>query len=400
MQLDSVNGPPLSRRPNGAGGEARRLGLLTLIALSLVALGCSSFASVLSQAAGQRSSTASPAAAAPEIAEQTVRPPAAPTAWTPHAQQRLNPLTGLPPASPQHLQRMPLAIKVSNFPVQGRPHSGLSFADLIFEYYIGVGMSRFLALYYGQDSPEVGPIRSGRLIDGQLARMYGAALGMKGADPYVYRVLEERLPDRVYSAQPALCPALCPYTTAYTYGTFGDTAAFSELLKEEAADRGAPDLSGMTFAANPPSAGEPAARLWLVYSHLNQIGWEFDPELGAYLRWQDNADTVLAPMPDKVTGEQLAFENVVVVFAEHVYQSPTLIEVELWGQQGQPAVVFRDGHAYEVTWSVPTRESPLRFERQRAPFPLKPGSTWLQIFSLESEPERLEDGRWRLRFRE
>ncbi|MEE9508160.1 MAG: DUF3048 domain-containing protein, partial [Anaerolineales bacterium] len=74
----------------------------------------------------------------------------------------VNPLTGLRVSDPALLERRPVMVKVSNYPAYLRPHSGLSNADLVWEYYIGVGMTRFLALYYGENAPQVGPVRSGR----------------------------------------------------------------------------------------------------------------------------------------------------------------------------------------------------------------------------------------------
>jgi hypothetical protein len=307
-------------------------------------------------------------------------------------------LTGLHVDDPATLQRRPLAIKVSNFPVQGRPHSGLSFADLVFEYYIGEGMTRFLAVYLGQDSPEVGPIRSGRLIDGQLGRMYGAALGMKGADAFVYDVLEERLPGLVFNASPSLCPALCPYTTAYTYGTFGDSAAFTRILESRDMNQPLPSTSELLFSEEPPAGGESGQQLQLYYSYLNQVAWDYDDGQGAYLRSQDNADAVLAPITDKVNGSRITFDNVVVILAEHDYLSPTLIEVELWEESG-PALLLRDGRAYSVQWISASQDEPLRLvDEADVPIPLKSGSTWIEILSLKSELDRTEPGRWWARF--
>ena len=57
----------------------------------------------------------------------------------------VNPLTGLVVDDPSRLERRPVMVKVSNFPRTGRPHAGLSFADIVFEYYIGYGMNRFCA---------------------------------------------------------------------------------------------------------------------------------------------------------------------------------------------------------------------------------------------------------------
>ena len=93
----------------------------------------------------------------------------------------VNPLTGLKVADPSLLERRPVTVKVSNFPREGRPHAGLSSADIVFDYYTGTGGDRFLAIFYGQDAEKVGPIRSGRFIDVQLVPMYQGILAMVSA---------------------------------------------------------------------------------------------------------------------------------------------------------------------------------------------------------------------------
>jgi hypothetical protein len=83
-----------------------------------------------------------------------------------------NPLTGKVVEDPSLLDRRPVMVKVSNWPREGRPHAGLSAADIVFEYYIGAYMNRFLAIYYGNNANVIGPVRSGRLVDAQLAQIY------------------------------------------------------------------------------------------------------------------------------------------------------------------------------------------------------------------------------------
>ena len=134
--------------------------------------------------------------AAPAVqvdASPTIQPTDAPTPQP----IVLNPLTGLPVADPALLERMPIMVKVSNFPREGRPHAGLSFADIVFDYYIGYGTNRFLAIFYGNDSPSIGPVRSGRLVDAQLVRLYQGILGYGSADEdtdaYLVQALGERI---------------------------------------------------------------------------------------------------------------------------------------------------------------------------------------------------------------
>ncbi|MEJ2487061.1 MAG: DUF3048 domain-containing protein [Anaerolineales bacterium] len=75
-------------------------------------------------------------------------------------------------SDPQFLERRPVAIKVTNYPRYVRPQSGLSKADIVFEYYMEWGISRFIAVFYGQSAEKVGPVRSGRLFDEHIFRMF------------------------------------------------------------------------------------------------------------------------------------------------------------------------------------------------------------------------------------
>ena len=105
----------------------------------------------------------------PEPTSEPTSKPSIPIYGPMNYPEGMDPLTGLQVDDPSLLNRCPMIIKVSNYPRSGRPHAGLSQADLVFDYYIGEGMNRFAAVYYGQDALKVGPIRSGRLVDGMIA---------------------------------------------------------------------------------------------------------------------------------------------------------------------------------------------------------------------------------------
>jgi len=64
----------------------------------------------------------------------------------------INPLTGLPVADPSLLDRRPIVVKIPNYPHYVRPQAGISLADQIYEYYLEWGLTRFLAIFYGNDA--------------------------------------------------------------------------------------------------------------------------------------------------------------------------------------------------------------------------------------------------------
>lgn len=313
----------------------------------------------------------------------------------------VNPLTGRQVSDPSLLNRRPVMIKVSNYPAYLRPHSGLSYADMVWEYYIGVGMTRFLALYYGQDAAKVGPVRSGRLIDPQLVLMYGGLLGLVGADTYVWEVIKDVIPGRYVTQRPTTCPALCRESVEHS--VFANTPEFSEYVRKIGLDDRRPDLPGMVFDPHIPGGGHRAESLWIYISYYDQVGWEYDVEAGVYLRSQESAQedgTVqLAPMTDRLTGEQLAFDNVVVLFTSHDEIKPELIDMDLINSDGRRALILRDGRLYEASYRAVSDTAPLRFyDEDGNQFPFKPGSTWFVIMGFESTLEELDQGSWKMRF--
>ena len=59
-------------------------------------------------------------------------------------------------------QHRPLGIMIENHE-QSRPQSGISFADVIYEAVAEGGITRFLGIFYCEDAPRVGPVRSARI---------------------------------------------------------------------------------------------------------------------------------------------------------------------------------------------------------------------------------------------
>jgi hypothetical protein len=305
----------------------------------------------------------------------------------------VNPLTGLPVKNPENLLLPPALVSITNFPISSRPQAGLSFAPFVFELYIGEGMTRYLALFYGdfpQSSPEteqgnsgaltdnamVGPIRSGRLPYESIRKLFNGFLVMA-------------------SGSSAVVPSLSQYSNVYGSDADNVNSALIDVNKLEkiAADNqkrlGEQQLQGNVFAEQSPENGVAGKRIWLMYSFANQINWQYDPASAAYHRFQDNADGLtFTQMTDRLTDEPLAFENVVILFAPHEVVSPTIIDVNLLYMKKMPALLFRDGQMFEVFWTTISEDyeketghmRPIRFvDAEGKPFPLKPGQTLVEV---------------------
>ncbi len=317
----------------------------------------------------------------------------------------VNPLTGLPVADPALLERRPVIVKVSNMPRSVRPQWGLSRADLVFEYYTEYGSTRFAAIFYGQNAEMVGPVRSGRFVDAHLIRMYQGLFAFGSADYRVrQRLYNAEFADRLFVEWGVGCPGLCRYEPDGANHLVADTLALTRYADANGIENQRPDLSGMLFSVVPPAEGRPAEEVRLHYSLSVYNRWVYDAAAGRYFRWVDTREARLedeeyTPLADRLTGEPIGAENVLVLFVPHEYYSvsPEIMDIQLTGS-GR-GYLFRDGQAYAITWRRPDAHRPLQFfvAETNEPIALKPGQSWFELLGIYSQTDEA-DGRWQFIF--
>lgn len=314
-----------------------------------------------------------------------------------------NPLTGLPVDDPDKLDRRPVMVKISNWPRSGRPHAGLTSADIVFEYFIGFQMNRFLAVYYGDDAEEIGPVRSGRLVDAQLVNFYQGILGYGDADPVVDNVILGALGDRAFGFLDTPCPAMCGEGTHDATGVFANSAALIDYAERQGVDMQRPNLAGMYFSDDPPPADEDGSILHVEYADFSVMQWRYDRSTEQYNLWME-AETGdgldLAPMTDRNNDAPVVFDNLIVIYAEYIEYEPSLHDIVLGDAFGyQPALFLRNGGVTYGSWRAPDPYQLIRFEMpDGAPMPLKPGKTWIVIVGKRSFTTQPVGGEWEIYF--
>jgi hypothetical protein len=345
----------------------------------------------------------------------TATPPYPPEGFGPtDFPDNVNPLTGLYVADTTLLDRRPVAVKINIVPrTSTRPPWGLGRADVVYDFYHNDGYTRFHAIFYGNDADLAGPIRSARLPDDPLVRMYGSIFTYGGADPKIdARFLNADYASRlvVEGGRRSVCPPtptapLCRYDPNGFDLLLADTRLVHAFIDAQGIDDRRPDLEGNFFLLDPPAGGRPAEQVTTRYSGDSYNRWEYDPSSGSYLRLQDDVfdqgqGEEYAPLIDQLDNAQVSAANVVVLLAPHEYfQPPPADIIEILFNGSGTAYAFRDGQAYQVNWARPADGGLLTLSMLDGdPYPFKPGNTWFQIVGQTSEITEPEPTAWRFQF--
>jgi hypothetical protein len=245
---------------------------------------------------------------------------------------------------------------------------------------------------------KVGPVRSGRLVYRHIAAFFpDSCLIYAFASPEVLAYLPK-----------------CAYVTHDIQGGgyMLDIEQMVQLAKDSQNPDQQIDYTSNVFSAEPPEGGVDASRLHVYHAWLNQAAWVYDPLYQSWWRYVDFADPATAgvvhPEIDRLTGRQLHFENVIVLFAQHEVISPTNLEIRMEQDWLGDALLFRDGKMYKIRWSTVAtdeeiqtgRRKPIRFlyPDDKTPFPLKTGHTWISVVTPLTAVTEPSPGEWLLQF--
>ena len=318
-------------------------------------------------------------------------------------QSEINPLTGLWVEDSSILNRRPILVKVENLPRTNRPQYGLSRADLVYEYHTEEGTTRFAALYYGQNSEKIGPIRSGRMFDVELIRMFKAVFVFGSA---YQTVLEEYgrydFGNRLIVEGPNTEPALFRYEPSGKNILMLNSNLLKDVYDLYKIENTRQDLSGMVFSETLPEGGVKTGEVYVRFSSAIYNRWDYDAASGRYQRFCDveNAYSVseesYEPLIDNLSGEQIAVDNLVVLLAKNYVVASNIYNVDLQGQ-GR-AFLFRDGLMYDVFWKRENPEDVLRLVTEDGQeVGMKPGQTWYEVLSDPADVSKAGDA-WRFTF--
>jgi hypothetical protein len=145
--------------------------------------------------------------------------------------------------------------------------------------------------------------------------------------------------------------------------------------------------------------------VFVRYSSAIYNRWDYAPESGKYFRYSDvendfenGKNEIYQQLTDRLTGEPISADNVVVMVIPHKYilRTPEIVDIIVSGPG--KAYLFRDGEFFELRWYRNAKDQLFTLvDKEGQTFPLKPGNTWFEVVSTSTKMKNMGEV-WRFTF--
>ena len=295
------------------------------------------------------------------------------------------------PLNEHIIRRRPVAVKVANNP-EARPQWGLQAADIVYVHPTEAQITRYTAIFQSLLPNRIGPSRSARLIDVEIAREYRCLLAHVGGSPGVLESLKVLGPLDVEGLYFPLGRVFYRTTDAQPpNNTFID----AQNLALEGRARGLPaqvDIDSWEFERDETEYSSGLQTILLPsqanYPELFRSFYSYDPGQANYLRF-----LAARPHIDMATDDQIRVENVVIqwtnihdsqIVEDHLGALSKIIPLTGSGR----AMIFTGGRMTEGRWSRPGPDDRTQFTHQDGqPIRFKSGNTWIHTLDQQSTVE-------------
>ncbi|MCU1546370.1 MAG: hypothetical protein JWP30_1470 [Homoserinimonas sp.] len=263
-----------------------------------------------------------------------------------------------------------VAAKIDNH-WDARPQIGLEKTDLVFEELVEGGITRYVAVWHSEIPDLMGPVRSIRPMDPDIAGPFGIIFYAGGQPKFVSMMQDTP----VYNASHGQGD-----TADYMFRTPDKAAPHNVLTKAKEFVAAHGDIAAprqqFAFSLDVPSStaakeGTPTAGIRATFSDGFHPTWHYDVAQQAFLRSQDDA-------PDlDSNGNQLKATNIVVLRVP-VTHATGVPKTELLGS-GE-AWVSTGGGTIHAVWHKAAATDPIRLlDDNGVAVRLAAGNTWIEL---------------------
>jgi hypothetical protein len=292
---------------------------------------------------------------------------------SPSSNDSIAPLTGLPATGTSAERSRPaLFVKIENSP-DARPQTGIEQADVVYEVVAEGGITRFAAVFQSTDPGQIGPVRSVRGQDPDLAApLQGLAVFAGGIPDYVTQIGAVAQDLSTSSSLGEGPPYRRDTARRPPHNLFASAPGFWALAKSPYDEAPKP----LFHYGDLPAGATRATSVAIDFSPAAAVSWAWDGQ--AWRRSQGGR-------PFTVTGSgRIGPANLVVQFVD-VRDSGQIdpaghgVPVSTLVGSGD-AQIFRNGQQIAGTWSKSDRDARTTYTTAGGDtINLAPGRTWVEL---------------------
>ena len=279
-----------------------------------------------------------------------------------------------------------IACMINNIDV-AMPQSGIANADIVYECVVEGGITRLMGIFQNYKKLEkLGPVRSARHYYVDIANEYDAIYTHFGETKYATADIESigintlsglsSIGGEVFFRDNS---RVAPHN-AYASGTgIKKGIKSSNYEKENILTESRFDFNLEDQKLDAENAKK-AKKVYLTFNDYSHPYFEYNKKDGLYYRWQYNNKHI-----DDLTGEQLAYDNIIVQFAQYSdidrngYQDVNLVS------SGKGYYITK-GKYIPITWSKSSKsDMTVFYTKDGEELKVNPGKTWISLFPSKNK---------------
>ncbi|MBE7031465.1 MAG: DUF3048 domain-containing protein [Ruminococcaceae bacterium] len=274
----------------------------------------------------------------------------------------------------------PVAVMVDNDDKNARPHAGLDEAYLIYEMVVEGGATRFMALFRGDNTEKIGPVRSSRHYFLDYVMENDAIYTHFGWSPKAITDISAFGIDKINGV---LGTDESIFWREQKYkGDWHSAYTSIEKIKSMAKQKGyateTENKNGLEYADMffDLSDGKPANSVSLEYSGMYRTGYTYNAETKLY-------EKTINGQPHKLqNGKTLAAKNIIVHYVHDTALGDGTDRRNINTAGSGKGVYISNGNAIEIIWSKPSRSGDTVYKKaDGTKLLLNPGKTVINLIS-------------------
>jgi hypothetical protein len=287
----------------------------------------------------------------------------------------------------------PLCIMINNI-IDAMPQSGISQADITYEFVVEGGITRLLCVFkdYATGIDKLGPVRSSRHYYAEMARTLDGIYAHFGWSPYAQNYIES-IPD--YQNLNGLeLEGIMYYrdsSRVAPHNVYTDSEGIMAGIEYKGYDMthaSSYEYKNFKFNYNDTNlaSGNTANKVTTAFSDSRQPWFEYHEDDSRYYRFQYGDEQI-----DAETGEQLSYKNVIVMFADYQgIEGDSVGCLTINWDDGTTGTGYyiSDGEYVPITWGK-NSSGLMYYNEDGTQLKMNPGNTYISVMQANTDGSRV-----------